>query len=48
MAIGEGDSLASVAALATPGCDVGQVAFELAGLVDQAGAALSPATRTAT
>jgi uncharacterized protein len=48
MAIGEGDSLASVAAFAVPGCDVGQVAFELASLVDQAGAALAPATRTAT
>jgi uncharacterized protein len=47
-AIGEGDTLASIAALATPGCDVGQVAFELSSLVEQAGAALSPATRTAT
>ncbi|HTJ40214.1 MAG TPA: roadblock/LC7 domain-containing protein [Dactylosporangium sp.] len=45
MALGEGDSLASLAAMVQPGCDVGQVAFELSGLVDQVGAALTPTTR---
>jgi predicted regulator of Ras-like GTPase activity (Roadblock/LC7/MglB family) len=45
MALGEGDTLASLAAMVQPGCDVGQVAFELSGLVDQVGAALTPTTR---
>jgi predicted regulator of Ras-like GTPase activity (Roadblock/LC7/MglB family) len=45
MALGEGDSLASLAAIVQPGCDVSQVALELTGLVDQVGAALTPSTR---
>jgi predicted regulator of Ras-like GTPase activity (Roadblock/LC7/MglB family) len=45
VALGEGDNLASVAAMVQPGCDVSQVAFELSGLVDQVGAALTPTTR---
>ncbi|MER7001842.1 roadblock/LC7 domain-containing protein [Dactylosporangium sp. NPDC000555] len=45
MALGEGDTLASLAAIVQPGCDVGQVAFEMSALVDQVGAALTPATR---
>jgi predicted regulator of Ras-like GTPase activity (Roadblock/LC7/MglB family) len=44
MALGEGDTLASLAAMVQPGCDVGQVAFEMSGLVDQVGAALTPVT----
>ncbi|WP_432987790.1 roadblock/LC7 domain-containing protein [Dactylosporangium sp. CA-233914] len=45
MALGEGDNLASLAAMVQPGCDVGQVAFEMSGLVEQVGAALTPSTR---
>jgi len=45
MALGDGDNLASLAAMVQPGCDVGQVAFEMSGLVDQLGAALTPVTR---
>lgn len=45
MALGEGDTLASLAVMVQPGCDVGQVAFEMSGLVDQVGAALTPSTR---
>ncbi|WP_433614787.1 roadblock/LC7 domain-containing protein [Dactylosporangium sp. CA-139114] len=45
MALGEGDTLASLAAMVQPGCDVGQVAFEMSGLVEQIGAALTPSTR---
>lgn len=45
MALGEGDNLASLGAMVQPGCDVGQVAFEMSGLVDQVGAALTPTTR---
>ncbi|MFG2039202.1 roadblock/LC7 domain-containing protein [Dactylosporangium sp. NPDC048998] len=45
MALGEGDTLACLAAMVQPGCDVGQVAFEMSGLVDQVGAALTPSTR---
>ena len=45
VALGEGDTLASVAAMVQPGCDVSQVAFELSALVDQVGAALTPTTR---
>jgi predicted regulator of Ras-like GTPase activity (Roadblock/LC7/MglB family) len=44
-ALGEGDTLASLAAMVQPGCDVGQVAFELSGLVDQVGTALTPSSR---
>jgi predicted regulator of Ras-like GTPase activity (Roadblock/LC7/MglB family) len=43
--LSEGDSLASIAVMVQPGCDVGQVAFEMSGLVDQIGAALTPAKR---
>ena len=45
MALGQGDTLASLAAMVQPGCDVGQVAFEMTGLVAQVGAALTPTTR---
>ncbi|MEV4514296.1 roadblock/LC7 domain-containing protein [Dactylosporangium sp. NPDC049525] len=45
MALGDGHTLASLAAMVQPGCDVGEVAFEMTGLVDQLGAALTPATR---
>ncbi|WP_432828140.1 roadblock/LC7 domain-containing protein [Dactylosporangium sp. CA-092794] len=45
MALGDGDTLASLAAMVQPGCDVGEVAFEMTGLVDQVGAALTPTTR---
>ncbi|GAA2354620.1 roadblock/LC7 domain-containing protein [Dactylosporangium salmoneum] len=45
MALGEGDTLASLATMVQPGCDVGQVAFEMSGLVEQVGAALTPTTR---
>ncbi|MEU7871956.1 roadblock/LC7 domain-containing protein [Dactylosporangium sp. NPDC049140] len=45
MALGEGDTLASLAAMVQPGCDVGQVAFEMSGLVEQVGAALTPSSR---
>jgi predicted regulator of Ras-like GTPase activity (Roadblock/LC7/MglB family) len=45
IALGRGDTLASLAAMVQPGCDVGQVAFELSGLVTQVGAALTPTTR---
>jgi uncharacterized protein len=45
MALGEGDTLASLATVAEPKCDVGQVAFEMAALVDQVGAVLIPSAR---
>ncbi|WP_433217651.1 roadblock/LC7 domain-containing protein [Dactylosporangium sp. CS-047395] len=45
LALGNGDSLASLAAIVEPGCDVGQVAFEMTGLVEQVGSALTPSLR---
>ncbi|GAA3456865.1 roadblock/LC7 domain-containing protein [Dactylosporangium matsuzakiense] len=45
IALGGGDTLASLAALVHPTCDVGQVAYEMSGLVTQVGAALTPSTR---
>lgn len=45
MALGAGETLASVATVAEPGCDVGQVVFEMAGLVEQVGGVLIPAAR---
>jgi len=36
---------AIVAAMVQPGCDVGQVAFEMAGLVVQVGAVMTPSPR---
>ncbi|WP_433058231.1 roadblock/LC7 domain-containing protein [Dactylosporangium sp. CS-033363] len=45
LALGKGDSLASLAAIVEPGCDVGQVAFEMTGLVEQVGTALTPSLR---
>ncbi|MFF5232267.1 roadblock/LC7 domain-containing protein [Dactylosporangium sp. NPDC000521] len=45
MALGDGHTLASIAAMVQPGCDVGEVAFEMSGLVDQVGAALTPSSR---
>ncbi|GAA3270472.1 roadblock/LC7 domain-containing protein [Dactylosporangium vinaceum] len=45
IALGGGDTLASLAALVQPTCDVGQVAYEMSGLVTQVGAALTPSTR---
>lgn len=44
MSIGDG---AALAALAARNCDVGQVGYEMALLVERVGAALSPAPRTA-
>jgi predicted regulator of Ras-like GTPase activity (Roadblock/LC7/MglB family) len=46
--LGRGETLASIAALAVPGCDVGQVTFDLAALVEQAGRALTPSERVLT
>ena len=45
MALGDGHTLASLATMVQPGCDVGQVAFEMTGLVDQVGAVLTPSAR---
>ena len=45
MALGDGDTLASLAAMVQPGCDVGEVAFEMTGLVGQVGAVLTPTAR---
>ncbi|MFI5908999.1 roadblock/LC7 domain-containing protein [Dactylosporangium sp. NPDC051541] len=45
IALGEGDTLASLASLARYGCDVAQVAYEMSGLAGQVGAALTPSTR---
>jgi predicted regulator of Ras-like GTPase activity (Roadblock/LC7/MglB family) len=47
MALGEGRTLASLATVAQPGCDVGQVTFEMAALVEQVGAVLTPTARVA-
>ncbi|WP_442877579.1 hypothetical protein [Dactylosporangium sp. AC04546] len=44
-ALGEGASLASLATMVQPGCDVGVVAFEMAGLAEQVGDALTPSLR---
>src|SRR5262249_25484879 len=48
MTLGSSDTLASLAAVATPGCDVGQVTFDMAALVEKVGQALTPASRVAT
>lgn len=45
MALGDGHTLASLAAMVQPGCDVGEVAFEMAGLVSQVGEILTPTVR---
>ncbi len=45
MALGTGDTLASLATFAHPGCDVGQVTFEMAQLANQIGALLTPSHR---
>ncbi|MET7392159.1 roadblock/LC7 domain-containing protein [Dactylosporangium sp. NPDC005572] len=44
-ALGEAGSLASLATMVQPGCDVGAVAFEMAGLAEQVGDALTPSLR---
>jgi predicted regulator of Ras-like GTPase activity (Roadblock/LC7/MglB family) len=44
MSMGDG---AALAALAARGCDVGQVGYEMALLVERVGNALSPAVRAA-
>jgi predicted regulator of Ras-like GTPase activity (Roadblock/LC7/MglB family) len=44
-ALDGGGRLASLATMVQPGCDVGEVAFEMSGLVDQVGAALTPTVR---
>jgi uncharacterized protein len=46
MALGEGNSLASLATIVTPNADVGQVAFEMTALVSQVGAVLTPKERS--
>jgi predicted regulator of Ras-like GTPase activity (Roadblock/LC7/MglB family) len=46
MTLGGGDSLASLATLVTPGCDVGQVVYEMSDLARQVGSVLSPEVRT--
>jgi uncharacterized protein len=46
MALGAGDNLASLATVADQGCDVGQVAFAMARLVEGVGDALAPAARS--
>lgn len=46
MALGDASGMASLACLAGREGDLGQVAFEMAQLVDQVGAALTPAVRT--
>jgi len=45
MALGSGDTLASLATLADPGCDVGQITFEMAQLANQVGGLLTPSYR---
>jgi hypothetical protein len=45
MALGTGDTLASLATLADPGSDVGQVTFEMAQLASQVGGLLTPSHR---
>ncbi|MFT4263291.1 MAG: roadblock/LC7 domain-containing protein [Nocardioides sp.] len=42
MSVGEGSSLA---ALASPACDLGQVGYEMSLLIDRVATALTPATR---
>ena len=45
IALGEGRTLASLATIAEPSSDVGQIAFEMTALVDQVGAVLTPKER---
>ena len=45
MALGSGDTLACLAAVAEPDCDVGQVTFEMAQLATQLGGLLTPSYR---
>lgn len=45
MALGSGDTLASLATLTDPSCDVGQVTFEMAQLANQVGGLLTPSYR---
>ena len=46
MALGDGRSLASLATIAMPNADVGQIAFEMTALVSQVGAVLTPKQRS--
>ena len=46
MALGDARTLASLATIATPNADVGQVAFEMTALVSQVGAVLTPKERS--
>ena len=46
MTLGRAETLASLAAVAVPGCDVGQVTCDMAALVKQVGGALTPAERS--
>ena len=46
MALGDGHTLASLATIARPTADVGQVAFEMTALVTQVGAVLTPQMRS--
>jgi predicted regulator of Ras-like GTPase activity (Roadblock/LC7/MglB family) len=45
-AIGDATTLASLATVANPGCDVGQVSFEMNALLEQVGPVLTPTVRT--
>jgi hypothetical protein len=45
MALGDGETLASLATLANRDCDVGQVTFEMAQLANQVGGLLTPSHR---
>jgi predicted regulator of Ras-like GTPase activity (Roadblock/LC7/MglB family) len=45
MALSSDNSLASLAVVAAPDCNVGQVVYEMSTLVDQVGKMLSPTTR---
>ncbi|GAA0745034.1 roadblock/LC7 domain-containing protein [Dactylosporangium roseum] len=45
MALGDGESQASLATLAEPDCDIGEVAFQMSGLVAEVGTALIPSSR---
>jgi uncharacterized protein len=45
MALGDGETLASLATLTSRDCDVGQVTFEMAQLANQVGGLLTPSYR---
>jgi predicted regulator of Ras-like GTPase activity (Roadblock/LC7/MglB family) len=45
VAIGDGATLASLAVVGQPGCDIGRIAAEMASLVEQVGSTLTPSVR---